>query len=66
MYLPFLTCKIKCRAAALDVANQQNAHSQTVALRGLIELFRLVGQENELHQEISGFSISHSDECVRI
>ncbi|KAF2175363.1 hypothetical protein K469DRAFT_743364 [Zopfia rhizophila CBS 207.26] len=44
MYLPFLTCEIKCGAA----------------------LFLLVGRENELHREISGFSISHSDECVRI
>ena len=66
MYLPFLTCEIKCGAAALDVADRQNAHSQTVALRGLIELFRLVGRENELHREINGFSISHSDEYVRI
>ncbi|KAF1962655.1 hypothetical protein CC80DRAFT_521710 [Byssothecium circinans] len=52
MYLPFLT--------------SENAYSQTVALRGLIELFRLVGQEDELHREINGFSISHSDEYVRV
>lgn len=25
-----------------------------------------MGRENELHREINGFSISHSDECVRI
>lgn len=65
MYFPFLTSEVKCGASALDIADRQNAHSQTVALRGLIELFRLVGQENELHQEINGFSVSHSDEYVR-
>jgi len=66
LYLPFLTCEVKCGASALDIADRQNAHSQTVALRGLVELFRLVGREHELHREINGFSISHSDEYVRI
>lgn len=66
MYLPFLTSEVKCGASALDIADRQNLHSQTVALRNLIELFRLVGRENELHREINGFSISHSNEYVRI
>jgi hypothetical protein len=43
MYFPFLTSEVKCGASALDIADRQNAHSQTVALRGLIELFQLVG-----------------------
>ena len=66
MYLPFLTSEVKCGASALDVADRQNLHSQTVSLRNLIELFRLVGRLNELHREINGYSISHSDEYVRI
>jgi hypothetical protein len=66
MYLPFFTSEVKCRASALDVADRQNLHSQTVALRDKVELFRLVGRLNELHREVNGFSISHSDECVRI
>jgi hypothetical protein len=57
---------VKCGASALDIADRQNAHSQTVALRNLIELFRLVGREDELHRQIYGFSISHSDVDVRI
>lgn len=65
MYLPFLTSEVS-GASALDITDRQNAHSQTVALRGLIELFRLVGRENELHREINGFSISHSGEEVKI
>ncbi|KAK5158146.1 hypothetical protein LTR04_005265 [Oleoguttula sp. CCFEE 6159] len=66
MYLPFLTAEVKCGAAALDVADRQNAHSVALALRGLVELFRLVGREKELHREINGFSLSHNDEAVRI
>jgi hypothetical protein len=66
MYLPFLTYKVKCSAAALDIADRQNAHSITVAVRGVVELFRLVGREKELHREILAFSISHDDRTVRI
>jgi hypothetical protein len=66
MYLPFLTCEVKCGTAALDIADRQNAHSMTLAVRGVVELFRLVGREKELHREIVAFSISHDDRTVRI
>jgi hypothetical protein len=48
MYFPFLTCEVKCGAAALDVADRQNAHSMTLALRGVVGLFKLVKREKEL------------------
>jgi hypothetical protein len=66
MYFPFLTCEVKCGAAALDIADRQNAHSMTMAVRGIIELFRLVKRENELHREILAFSLSHDHRTVRI
>jgi hypothetical protein len=66
MYLPFLTCEVKCGAAALDIADRQNAHSMTMAVRGVVDLFRLVKREKELHREILAFSISHDDSSVRI
>jgi hypothetical protein len=66
MYFPFLTCEVKCGAAALDIADRQNAHSMTLAVRAVVELFRLVGREKELHREILAFSISHNDSSVRI
>ncbi|KAH8724127.1 hypothetical protein GQ44DRAFT_773382 [Phaeosphaeriaceae sp. PMI808] len=66
MYLPFLSSEVKCGAAGLDIADRQNVHTQSVILRGLYTLFRLVGRENELHQEINGFSISYSDVDARI
>ena len=52
--------------AALDVADRQNAHSMTIAVRGVVELLRLVGREKELHQEVLAFLISHDDRTVRI
>lgn len=66
MYFPFLTSEVNCGATGLDIGDRQNAHSQSVILRGLTALFRLVGRENELHREIIGFSISHSGVDVRI
>ncbi|TEY69561.1 hypothetical protein BOTCAL_0113g00230 [Botryotinia calthae] len=66
IYLLFLTCEVKCGTAALDIADRQNAHSMTVAVRGIVELFRLVKREKELHQEILAFSISHDHRTVRI
>lgn len=66
MYFPFLTCEVKCGTAALDIADRQNAHSMTVAVRGMVELFRAVKREKELHREILAFSISHDHRSVRI
>ena len=66
MYFPFLTCEVKCGAAALDIADRQNAHSMTVAVRGFVELFKAVKREKELHREILAFSISHDHRSVRI
>ncbi len=48
----FLTCEVKCGAAVLDVADRQNLHNMTVALRGVVELYKAVEREKELHWEI--------------
>ncbi|KAH8686626.1 hypothetical protein GQ44DRAFT_780938 [Phaeosphaeriaceae sp. PMI808] len=66
MYFPFFTCEVKCGAAALDVADRQNAHSMTLAVRAVVELFRLVGREKEVDREILAFSVSHDHRSVRI
>lgn len=66
MYFPFLTCEVKCGAAALDVADRQNAHSMTCAVRGIIEIYRAVKREKEIHREILAFSISHDHSTVRV
>ncbi|KAK3671375.1 hypothetical protein LTR37_021583, partial [Vermiconidia calcicola] len=38
----------------------------TLAVRAVVELFRLVNRENEVNREIIAFSISHDDRAVRI
>jgi hypothetical protein len=66
IYLPFLTCEVKCGAVAFDIADRQNAHSMTLAVRGTVELFRLMKREKELYWEILAFLISYDHETVRI
>ncbi|ROW10268.1 hypothetical protein VMCG_01927 [Cytospora schulzeri] len=66
MYFPFLTCEVKCGTAALDIADRQNAHSMTLAVRAVTELFRAVKREDEVNRQILAFSISHDHRSVRI
>lgn len=63
MHFPFFTCEVKC---GLDIADRQNLHSMTLAVRAVVELFRLVNRAEELHREILAFSVSHDHETVRI
>lgn len=66
MYFPFLTCEVKCGATGLNIADRQNAHSMTLAIRGFVELFKLVKREKELHRQLQSFSISHDHRTVRL
>ena len=66
MLFPFLTCEVKCGTTGLDVADRQNGHSMKLAIRGIIELFKLAKREKELHQEILTYSISHDHRNVRL
>jgi hypothetical protein len=66
MLFPFITREVKRGNIGLDIADRQNAHSHTVALRGLAALFRLFGREQELHGKILTYSISHDHRTVRL
>ena len=49
IYFLFLTYEVKYSAVVLDITDRQNTHSMTIAVRGIIELFRLVKREKELY-----------------
>jgi hypothetical protein len=66
MHFPFLTKEVKTGTSGLDIADNQNAHSMTVAVRAVVALFKLVGREAELHREAVAFAISHDDNSVRL
>jgi hypothetical protein len=66
IYFPFLIYEVKYGAAALDITDRQNTHSITIAVRSIIELFRLVKREKELYREILAFLVSYNYRTVRI
>ena len=66
MYFPFLACEVKCGVMALDIADRQNVHSMTITVRSVVELYKAVRREKELHRQILAFSISHDHRLVRI
>jgi len=66
VYFPFLTSEVKCGNEALNIADRQNAHSAAVAANAVVELYRLVSRQDELHQKILTFSVSHDHRAVRI
>lgn len=66
MHFPFLTCEVKCGNAALDIADRQNAHNGSVAVKQVVNLYREISREKDLHRTILAFSVSHSLTDVRI
>ena len=66
MYFPVLTCEVICGNTGLNIADRQNAHSMTLAVRGIVELFRLVKKETTPHTELLTFSISPDHRTVRL
>ncbi|KAL2157245.1 hypothetical protein VTH06DRAFT_6285 [Thermothelomyces fergusii] len=66
MSFPFLTCEVKTGTTGLDIADRKNAHSMTLAVRGIVQLFRAVNRENEVNRQILAFSVSHDHRSVRI
>jgi len=66
IYFPFLIYKVKYSAIALDIINRQNAYNIIIAIRGIIELFKLIKREKELYREILAFLVSHNHRIVKI
>lgn len=58
--------EVKCGNEALNIADRQNAHSASVAVNAVVELYRAVSRQEELHRKILAFSVSHDNEAVRI
>lgn len=66
MYSPFFTYEVKCGFAGLGIANRQNTHIMTLAVRGVVELSKPAKREDRLHQQVLAFSVLHDETTVRI
>lgn len=63
MYFPFVAYEMK---HGHQFAERKNAETMTVAIRGVVELFRAVEREKEIDRRILGFSISHDQSYIKI
>lgn len=66
MCFPFLTCDVRSCEESLVLADCQNTRSMTLAVRAIVEVFRLANRESELDGKFLAFSISHDHDMVRI
>lgn len=57
IYFPFFTCEVTTNG--LQYADCQNIHSMALAVRAIVELFRLINRESEIHLQILAFSMSY-------
>jgi len=68
LYFPFLTCEVKCGENGLNIADRQNAHSASMAVNAIVQLYRdrAVSRAEELHRKILVFSVSHDHTMVNV
>jgi hypothetical protein len=62
MFFPCFSCEI----GPLEIAQRQNVHNMTIGMRAVVELFRGVNREAELHRQVLAFSISHDHSQAQI
>ena len=76
MFFPFLMCEVKCGGVGLDIADRQNMHSCSVAVRALLRIeqeadkYRLKKgiekKTDSLNGQVLVFSISHDQKDARL
>jgi hypothetical protein len=68
MYFPFLLCEAKSGDQPIDQADRRNAQSGSMAVNAIIQLYRVLGNEQtpQLSGRVLAFSVSHNNELVRI
>lgn len=66
MFFPFITREAKCDKQPLEIADRQNVYSMSVALEGVIDLFRRAGRLEKLNGKALGLSMSYDNDTVRM
>ncbi|RMZ82113.1 hypothetical protein DV737_g2212, partial [Chaetothyriales sp. CBS 132003] len=66
MLFPFITREAKCDNQPLEIADRQNVYSMSIALEGVIDLFRRAGELEKLNGKALGLSMSYDNNTVRM
>lgn len=66
MFFPFLACEAKSSKEPILSAVHQNAHTLTLAVMAVVELFRGAGIQGSIHRKILGFSIAYDPQGAQV
>ncbi|EKG20909.1 hypothetical protein MPH_01773 [Macrophomina phaseolina MS6] len=64
IYFPFLACEAKSPKGSFRAATRQNAHTLTLAVMMVVELFRGAGMQKTIDREILGFSVAYNHQTA--
>ncbi|KAI9889396.1 MAG: hypothetical protein M1814_005332 [Vezdaea aestivalis] len=68
---PFLMCEAKSADVGISVADRQNIHSASIAVKVIIDLYKVAfnadpGRINELYGKILVFTVSHDHDKIQL
>jgi hypothetical protein len=66
MYFPFMVSEVTSESVSLLIAGRPVLHAMGLCLRGIVNLFKMVGREKEIDRQALGFSITHNVRTVVI
>lgn len=66
MYFPFFAYEAKCGIGDINIIDKENAYSMSIAVRGIVKLFKLTKCKKNLYRKIIAFSILHNGKHMRI
>ncbi|KAL8877191.1 MAG: hypothetical protein Q9198_004750, partial [Flavoplaca austrocitrina] len=66
MYFAFVDMRGGMRRDRIGHWRSTERHSMTIAVRGIVELFKLVKIDNELNGKLLTFSVTHDHRTVRL
>lgn len=66
LYFPYFMCEVKCGDQAIIRADRQNAHSCSIAVGAIIQLYQASSHVEEVNRKLLAFSVSHDVNMAKI
>lgn len=66
MLFPFFMVEVECGNEGLHIADRRNALSAAIAVKQVVNLFRMIHLQKEMNGRMLAFSVSHNHKIVKI
>jgi len=66
MWFPFFVSGVAETEEQLELVDRKNANAMTLAVRAVVDLYRMAYRHRELHREVVAFSLSHNQSHARV